>query len=87
MTTTKTVSATSLNALGLHEGDVLHVLGKLDSMFVVQISHTDAPESGTAPGSATAWLKSARGSIKLAEGETADKLRSAYYADKYQLDL
>ena len=35
------------------------------------------------PGRASDWLRSARGSVKLAAGESADDARMEFYAGKY----
>ena len=40
----------------------------------------------TAPGKASAWLRSARGSVRLAAGKSADDLRMDYYAAKHGLN-
>jgi hypothetical protein len=76
---TKTLPIGVLGNLGLHEGDTLQVLAAGKSEALVQIHHREhiAP-----PGSARAWLETARGSVKLAAGESTDDVRMAYYADK-----
>ena len=42
-----------------------------------------ARESTPALGSASDWLRSARGSVKLAAGESVDDARMGFYAGKY----
>lgn len=80
MVTTKTLPIEILGDLGLHEGDTLQVLAAGKSEVLVQISHREQTSS---PGSVRAWLESARGSVKLVGGESADDARMAYYAGKY----
>ena len=84
MTLTKTLPARSVRNLGLHAGDTLHILTVTDEAAVVLISH---PEPAAAPArqSVREWLQTARGSVRLAPGETADEVRMSYYAEKYQL--
>jgi hypothetical protein len=82
---TKTLPSETLGALGLREGDTLRVLGAVGSSFLVSISHDEPAPLIRAPGGAAEWLKSARGSVKLAAGESADDARMEYYADKFGL--
>ena len=86
MTTTETVPLENITRLGLHEGDTLQVLNAMDSGFVVRITRAEkVPEPR--PGSAAAeWIKSARGSVKLADGESVETARMAYYRDKHHLE-
>jgi hypothetical protein len=81
MTFTQRIPAERLLGLDLQEGDTLHLLAVVDSAFVVQVSRAEEP--AVARGKASEWLQSARGSVKLAPGETLDDLRMNYYASKY----
>ena len=81
MTFTQRIPAERLLGLDVHEGDTLHVIAVLDSSFVVQVSRAEEP--APVRGKASEWLESARGSVKLAPGETVDDVRMGYYASKY----
>lgn len=81
MTFTQRIPAERLLGYDLHEGDTLHVVAVVDASFVVQVSRAEKP--APARGKATEWLESARGSVKLAPGETVDDVRMGYYAAKY----
>ena len=69
-----------MDGLGLHVGDTLHVLEVEDGSILLRISHDD---HGASAGSASEWLKSAKGSVHLADGESPDTLRLEYYDAKY----
>lgn len=81
---TATIPAEQLRGLDLHQGDTLQVLSVGHTAFLVQISRAD-PEPAPRQGAASAWVRSARGVVTLAEGESADDARAAYYAEKYGL--
>lgn len=83
MVTMKSIPIEALDALGLHEGDTLRVLGVQDDSFLVSISR-DEPEPSS--GRASEWLTSARGTVRLKEGESPDDARMGYYAGKYGLE-
>ena len=80
MTFTQRIPADRLSDLNVHEGDTLHVIALLDSSFVVQINRADS--SPPLAGKASEWLRSAKGSVRLAPGESVDDLRMDYYAAK-----
>ena len=80
MTITQTISREALESLGLNEGDTLRVLAVADGSVLVSITHD---EHASPRGSVRDWLQSALGSVKLADGETADDVRLEYYAGKY----
>ncbi len=40
----------------------------------------------TVPGKASAWLHSARGSVRQSDGRSADDMRMDYYAAKHGLN-
>ncbi len=82
MAITRTIPIETLDALGLHEGDTLRVLGVVESSFLVSITRE---EPNVTKGAASEWLKSARGAVKLADGESADDARMGYYTEKYRL--
>jgi len=69
--------------LDVHEGDTLHVIALLSSSFVAQVTRADAEP--VPQGKASEWLRSAKGSVRLATDETADDARMDYYATKYGL--
>lgn len=73
----------TLNELELHVGDSLHVLAVADGAFIVRIVSRE--EGSPVAGSAREWVKSARGAVRLAEGETPDDVRMEYYAEKFNL--
>jgi hypothetical protein len=83
---TATIPAEQLRGLDLHQGDTLQVLSVGQTAFLVQISRSD-PEPAPRPGAASAWVRSAKGVALLAEGESVDDARAAYYAQKYGLKL
>jgi hypothetical protein len=83
MTFTQRIPADLLSGLNVHEGDTLHVTALLDSSFVVQISRANVIHSAT--GKASEWVKSAKGSVRLAPGESVHDLRMEYYAAKHGL--
>ena len=84
MTITKTIPSTQLASLGLKQGDTLHVLSALDAAFIIQISR-DEGVSSAPHRKATEWLESARGSVRLQPGESAEDARMAFYTKKYGL--
>ena len=81
MTFTQRIPADRLSDLNVLEGDTLHVIALLDSSFVVQISRSDT--NLPANGKASEWLRSAKGSVRFAPGESVDDLRMDYYAAKH----
>lgn len=83
MTTTKEIAIDAVRPLGLHAGDSLHVLEEKEGFFLMQILH--AAPNVAKRGSAGAWARAARGSSRLAAGETRDDARMAYYREKYSL--
>lgn len=85
MTTIKSIPAERLSGLDVHEGDTLHILALKESAFLIQISRTETIQKA-APGKASEWVRSARGSMRLAANETADDVRMDYYAAKYDLN-
>lgn len=85
MTITKAIPAAQWRGLDLHPGDSLHVVSVTDSEFLVEINRPETrPDSG--PGKAREWLRSAKGSVRLAADVSVDDARSEYYATKYGLD-
>ncbi len=80
MTFTQRIPAERLLGLDLREGDTLQVVA-VNSDFVVEVSRPEKPTRVT--GNASEWLRSARGSVKLAPGETPDDVRMGYYDSKY----
>ena len=84
MTMIKTIPAETLSGLDVHAGDTLHILALTDAAFLIQINRTEA-ENMTASGKASEWVRSARGSVRLAADETVDDVRMDYYANKYGL--
>lgn len=80
MTTTRSIPKDAVEGLGLSVGDTLRVLALEDSSILVSISHD---EPGESLGSASEWLTSAKGSVRLADGESPDSLRLEFYAGKY----
>jgi len=85
MTITTPVPAERWRGLDVHQGDSLQVLAVTESEVLVQISRADRkPES--AAGKAGEWLRSARGSVRIGAGISADDARMAYYAAKYGLE-
>ena len=73
MPTTKSIPKEAFGELGLRAGDSLRIVAVMDNSFLVTISHQD--EGVIVKGSAREWVKSARGTIKLAPGESADDIR------------
>lgn len=83
MTFTHRIPAESLRGLDVHEGDTLHVMALLSSAYVVQV--TRAGTEQPTRGKASDWLRTAKGSVHLAETESADVVRMDYYKTKYGL--
>ena len=68
----------------MHLGDSLQVIGATESEFLVQISRADGASALTT-GTAGEWLRSARGSVQMADDISADDARMDLYAAKYGL--
>lgn len=85
MTTIKSIPAEKLSGLDVHEGDTLHILALKESAFLIRISRTDAVRKA-APGKASEWVRSARGSVRLPPNVTVDDVRMDYYAVKHGLN-
>ena len=81
MVSTQRIPAERLQEFDLHAGDTLRVVAVMDSTLLIQINRADA--DAHVPAKAREWLESARGSINLKPGETADDLLRAYYASKF----
>ena len=81
MISTKLISAERLKEFGLMKGDTLQVMEVEDSMIVLQVSRAEV--SVPVKGAASAWLESARGSVKMDASETVDDVRMAYYKSRY----
>ena len=84
MTITKKIPADRWHGLDVHQGDSLQVIAVTESEFLVQISRADTPPEPSV-GQAGEWLRSARGSVQMAAGISADDARMAFYAAKYGL--
>lgn len=78
---TQRIPAERLLGFGFQKGDTLEVVAVEDSEFIVQVSRVEPPVATR--GKASEWLESARGSVKLAAGETVDDARMGYYGTKY----
>ncbi|MSU50771.1 MAG: hypothetical protein EXS37_17075 [Opitutus sp.] len=85
MTIMKAISAEQWRGLDVHQGDSLHVIAVTASEFLVEISRPEGPPE-TVAGKAGEWLRSARGSVRMAAGISADDARMDSYAPKYGLD-
>lgn len=85
MTMTKIIPAERLEGLDVFQGDTLHIVSLVNSSFVVQIDRADVA-GAPAKGKATEWLRSARGSVRLPQGESVDDARMSYYTEKYGLE-
>ena len=85
MMTIISIPAEKLSGLDVHEGDTLHILALKETAFLIQISPIDAIQK-TTPGKAGEWVRSARGSVRLAADETADDVRMDYYAVNHGLN-
>lgn len=80
MSVTRTIPKSNLGDLDLHAGDLIQVVSVGDDSLEIVVSREE-----TVPGSgkASEWLDSARGSVKLSEGESVDDVRMEFYAAKY----
>ena len=85
MTYTQRIPAETLQGLDVHAGDTLHVVALIDSSFLVNVTRSDAAPA--AQGKASEWLKTSKGAVKLADGESADDARMDYYTKKYALKV
>jgi len=83
MTHTQRIPAEKLLGLDVHAGDTLHVVALIDSSFVVNVTRSN--DAAPAPGKASEWLKTSKGSVKLADGESAADVRMDHYSKKYSL--
>lgn len=84
MTITKKVPADRWHGLDVHLGDSHQVIGVTESDFLVQISRADGLSAPTA-GTAGEWLRSAKGSVRMTAGISADDASMDFYAAKYGL--
>ena len=84
MGVTTSIPTDHLRGLDVHRGDTLRVLEVHDGNIVVEIQRAD-PAPPRAAGQASEWLRTARGSVRLAPTESADDARMAWYAEKYGL--
>ncbi len=82
VTIRKTISRERLTDLDVRPGDTLHILAITDAGTLIQINREDEKRE-PALGKASLWLRSAKGSVHLAEGESLDDARLAFYASKY----
>lgn len=83
MTTTQAIAVDAVRPLGLHAGDSLHVLEEKEGFFLMQILHATSVPKVAKRGSAGAWAREARGTARLAAGESRDDARMAYYREKF----
>jgi hypothetical protein len=83
MTITKTIPRDRLSGLDLKQGDTLRIVACMESDVVIQIDRTDVVRGS---GKAAEWLETAKGIVRLADGESADDARTAYYVAKYGLE-
>lgn len=86
MSITKAIPAERWRGLDVHQGDSLHVIAVTESEFLVEISRPEEGRAETVTGKAGEWLRSARGSVRMAAGISADEARMDFYATKYGLD-
>lgn len=84
MTTTETIPAKHLDGLDIQQGDTLHVLSVSDLDVVVEVRRRDVVR-GRSEGKASAWLRTAKGSVRLPPGETVDEARTAHLREKHGL--
>ena len=85
MTITKAIPAEQWRGLDVHQGDSLHVIAVTESEFLVEITRP-VDRAETVAGKAGEWLRSARGSVRMAAGISADDARMDFYATKHGLD-
>ena len=57
--------------------------GKIKVVASLTAVSGDAEPMAARSGAVSEWVKRARGSVRLAPGESADDARLAYYAGKY----
>lgn len=84
MTMTGTIPAKLLSGLEIRSGDTLQVLAVTDLDVVVAVRRGD-PVPAHRAGQASTWLRSAKGSIRLAPGESVDDARLAHLRRKHGL--
>ena len=56
-----------------------------DAELASILAEDERPAVARGQGKASEWLRTARGSVRAAAGESADDARMAYYATKYGL--
>lgn len=84
MTLTKHIAAEQLRALDLHPGDTLRVIAEDGAIALVQIERpSEEALTERAKGKASEWLRTAKGSVHARVDESANDVRTAYYAAKY----
>jgi hypothetical protein len=81
MTFLRQIPVDRLAELELAEGDTLRIVGKTGATFVVQVSRPDASPTGS--GKARDWLRSAKGSVHLRDGDTVSDARLELLQRKY----
>ena len=82
MTLTKTIPAERLSGLDFHPGDTVHVISVNATEVLVKIDRHDG-DGVASPGRASDWIRSARGSVRVEPGESAEDVRQNFYAVKY----
>jgi hypothetical protein len=85
MTTITTIPTGCLGGLDVRQGDTLRILASRGNELVVELRRDTASEPRSS-GIISQWLRSARGSVRLEPGESADDVRMDYYSTKFGLD-
>ncbi len=92
MNTIITVPSDSLRGLDVQRGDVLRILSSEGDQVRIEIEragqeNASVRRDGTHESSKVRqWLKTARGIVKLAPGETVESVLDDYHQQKYQIE-
>jgi hypothetical protein len=83
MTFTRQIPVGQLAELDVHEGDTLRIVGRSEASFVVQVIRPEAAATAGG-GKASDWLRSAKGSVRLRDGEIVGDARIEFLQRKYE---
>ena len=81
MTVTKSIPTDRLRELDVHRGDTIRVPEAHEENIPIEIQGAESAKPSA--GQASEWLRTARGSVRLAPNESADDARMVYYEARY----
>lgn len=92
MNTIITVPSDSLRGLDVQRGDVLRILSSEGDQVRIEIERAGQENASVRrdetheSSKVRQWLKTARGIVKLAPGETVESVLDDYHQQKYQIE-